>query len=612
MNVRAGCPDVLGAWRRGVVVALAITVMQPADIRSAGSQEPSPNRAAALSRSWKELRTPAFAVMGDAPESVLASISADIEAFRTAFRTLFPAAKIESPVPMSVVVFKDDASFSRFKPRDSRGRPMANVGGYFASEAYANLIVFGSAGNDLNFRTIFHEYAHYLLHRSGRPMPTWMDEGLAEFYSTFTARYQGKTVLGRSWSPTLSTLRNRTFIPVRTLVAPPSGQMEKMWRTPGWIAQFYAESWALVHYLIIERQASMNRYLDALGGSRSADEAFREGFGVDIETVDRELREYVRRFSFSAITVDAIDQRSQTVPAVRMREAEVRQFHGRLLLTQGAFDDAETEAQAALALDPANVDAQITLAQARGGRDRRAEAIAMLEDVARTTPSHAAGQYYLGRLLAANWRHDEALIAFERALRIDDAVSAPWMGLAASALALGRDAQASASFQHALQIESNPGLYWSHATDAFAFGRDIAAASAVRVYIDHVGWGDEGAQYTAFMAALAYQRAGQLDEAEKILALAEEAIQPKTWTFNVLQFLRGRVAADQFLAAARDLGPETEAHTYIGFKEQIAGHDALALGHFRWVVDRGAKTYREYTMVKRELDRLEQIARKRQ
>jgi tetratricopeptide (TPR) repeat protein len=559
--------------------------------------------ASALSRSWKELHTTSFTVTGDAPESVLSDARAEIDAFRASVRQLFPRLPIDAPVPMMVVIFRDDDEFTRFKPRDSRGRPMGNVGGYFTSRPDANFIVFASSTESFNYRTIFHEYTHYLMHRSGQRLPMWLNEGVAEFFSTFTRRYQGKTVLGRASGDSLNALKDRTFIPLRTIVSPSSSELEKMWRSPGWISQFYAESWALTHYLIIKRQTSLSGYLDALSNGRSQDEAFRQGFGVDLETVDRELRDYVRSLLFSAILYDPVDDSSRPVAASRMREAGVHELLGRLLLDHGALDEADREVQAALMLDEADVNARVGLARIRMSQGRTDDAIAILDAISKAAPSSLPAQYYLGVALASAWRHADALAAYDRALAINKMVPATWMGVSASALALSRDAQANAALQQALLIESDPARYRTHALDAFAMGRDLVAGAATRSYLERTSVGEESAQYAAFLGGLAYLRAGKGEEADKILQSAQDAIDPRTWQGEVVQYLRGRTSGEQLLTAARDLGQQTEAHAYIGFKESIAGKDADARQHFSWVIERGSRNYVEYTMVKRELDR---------
>jgi len=560
--------------------------------------------ASAPSRSWKELRTPAFTVAGDVPEGALSDARAEIDVFRAAIRQLFPGLSLDSPVPTLVVIFKDDDEFTRFKPRDNRGRLMRNVGGYFRTQPDANFIVFASAGQEFDDFTVFHEYTHYLLHRTGRRLPGWMEEGVAEFYSTFTRRYQGKTVVGRPRADLLSSLKDRTFIPLRTIISPSPSELEKMWRTPSYISQYYAECWALTHYLIIQRKVTFSRYLDALSSGRSPDDAFREGFGVDVEMADQELRDYSRRLLFSAIAYPTFDDGSKAVATSRMREADVHQLFGRLLLDRGAFEEADREVQAALMLDEADVNARVGLARVRMSQGRTDDAIAILEAVSRAMPSSLPAQYYLGVALASAWRHADAIVAYDRALGINKMVPATWMGLSASALALGRDSQANAALQQALQVESDPARYHAHALNAFAMGRDLVAAAAVRSYLERTGLGEESAQYAAFLGGLAYLRAGKGDEADKILQSAQDAIDPKTWQSEVVQYLRGRTTGEQLLMAARDVGQQTEAHAYIGFKESIAGKDTDARQHFSWVIEHGSKNYVEYAMVKRELDRL--------
>jgi tetratricopeptide (TPR) repeat protein len=481
---------------------------------------------------------------------------------------------------------------------------MTNVGGYFTPQPDQNFIVFGSAGQSFDYLTVFHEYTHYLLHRSSQRIPAWMEEGVADFYSTFTRRYQGKTVVGRSRGDHLNLLKNRTYIPIRTIISPPSSQMEKMWRTPGWIGQYYAECWALTHYLIIERQVSFSGYLDALSKGRSQEDAFREGFGVDLETADHELRDYTRRVLFSAISYPPVDDGSAAVAASRMREADVHQLFGRLLLDNGAVDEANREVQTALMFDEANVNARVDLARLRMSQGRNDDAVAILDALSKAAPASLAVQHYFGVALSSVWRHEDALAAFSRAVGVNKMVSASWMGLSGAALALGRDSQANAALQQAMQVEDAPRLYRVHAGNAFAMGRDLVAGSAVRSYLERTGLGEESAQYAAFLGGLAYLRAGKGDEADRILQSAQDAIDPKTWQGEVVQYLRGRTTGEQLLMAARDVGQQTEAHAYIGFKESIAGKDADARQHFSWVIEHGSRNYVEYTMVKRELDRL--------
>jgi hypothetical protein len=75
----------------------------------------------------------------------------------------------------------------------------------------------------------------------------------------------------------------------------------------------------------------------------------------------------------------------------------------------------------------------------------------------------------------------------------------------------------------------------------------------------------------------------------------------------VLRYLQGQLDEAPFLRAARTVGEQTEARTYIGLKIALAGREDDALANFRWVAERGARTYLEYLLAKGELNRLKYV-----
>jgi len=74
----------------------------------------------------------------------------------------------------------------------------------------------------------------------------------------------------------------------------------------------------------------------------------------------------------------------------------------------------------------------------------------------------------------------------------------------------------------------------------------------------------------------------------------------------VLRFLSRQLDAAKFLASAKSIGEQTEAHTYIGFDLVEQGRIDEALQHLQWVVDHGAPNYAEYGMARAEMARLRQ------
>ena len=561
----------------------------------------------AQSPAWRQIVTPDFIVTGNAPTGELKRTLAEITRFRDALTRLFPTAVVTSPVPTYVVVMRDFRDFQRFQPRDSRGRTMQNVGAYFSREADANLLVLPAARGDNSLETIFHEYTHYFVSRNVRTaVPTWLNEGLAEFYSTFRGDYRGKTLIGSVPAYRARLLGSNTFVPLRDIVAPKD--LESTWRWQRQIGMFYAESWALVHYVMVERKNPTANpfaaYLATFAKSGNHDAAFVAAFGTDVDGMEKELRPYVRRVSLNAIVFDIQPDKDGLRDANPISAADTSALEGRLLLEASAFDEAERELAAVVKERPAHVAAQIGLARLRLTQDREDDAIASLQQVAAANPKDGAAHYYLGVALERAWRHEEALAAFGKAIQLMPGTPSPWSGLNSAALGLGRDSQAAAAVQNAMQVEWSPSYYWNQGIHALRLGRDDLAAASLATFLELRGTGEDQSVYPLFVRAIAARRAGRPADADAALDLAEKLEPPQEWTRTVLRFLQGRLDDMPFMRAAGNVGEQTEARTYLGFKLALAGRDDEAVSHFRWVAERGAKGYLEYDLARNELNRL--------
>lgn len=573
---------------------------------AAASQQPSGSPKPAISDSWKQIRTPDLIVAGNARTAVLQDILRELTRFRATLASLLPEVTTSGHAPTWVVVLKDDRAFTRFLPLDSRGRRRSNVGAYFMSREHANYMVLEGSGRELDLETVFHEYTHYLVSRNVRVnMPMWLSEGLAEFYSTFRGDFRGRTMLGAIPS-TARVISSATFVPLREIVMP--RDVEETWRWSTRINMFYAEAWALVHYIVVERKNpvpnAVGTYLSTLARTGSNDAAFKEAFGTDIEGMDRELREYVRRVSLDAIVINAQVDLSSKLDAQPMLEADVSALAGTLLFELGSLQEAERELAAAAKREPANAPMAVALARVRIEQDREAEAISLLEDVIGRAPGDGLAHYHLGQALAKVWRHDEALASFQRAIDLMPASPFPWARSSAAWLALERDTQAAAALSRAYQIEPLPSHYWAHGIAALRLGRNDVAAASLTTYLEQRGGGEDVSVYPLFVQAIANWRANRPADAEAALAKAEKASNQEKWTVTVLRYLQGRMDADQFLRSASTVGERTEANTYIGFKLALAGRQDEAEARYKWVVEQGSKNYLEYVLARNELERI--------
>src|SRR5262245_32793307 len=131
---------------------------------------------------WVSVRTKNFYLIGSANEKEIRKVALKLEQFREVFTKLFPNMKFNTPVPTTVVVFKSKSAYQPFGP--------PNSGGYFQAGQDVNYIALSTEtngeGDDAIFNIIFHEYTHLLVNNTFSNAPAWFNEGLAEYYSTFS------------------------------------------------------------------------------------------------------------------------------------------------------------------------------------------------------------------------------------------------------------------------------------------------------------------------------------------------------------------------------------------------------------------------------------------
>ena len=337
---------------------------------------------AAVKDEWTSVRSPNFTLVGNASEREIRKVAARLEQFRDVFTRLFPKVNFKTPVPTTVVVFKNDSSYKPYKPLYN-GKP-ANVSGYFQPGEDVNYITLtATTGADNPFRVIFHEYIHLLLNNNLQAVPAWFNEGLAEYYSTFELSDDRKALLGRAIANHVLLLRQR-FIPLRTLLA--VDHSSELYNEREKQSIFYAESWALVHYLVLgnegKRASQVSQAIARINAGATSEDAFRQSFGVELDQLEKELKEYVRRNTYpaqTAISDEKIRIDEASMQSAPITEAQALAYLGDLLLHINRPDDAAARLDQALALEPANGTAHAALGMTRLRQRRLADAQKHLE-----------------------------------------------------------------------------------------------------------------------------------------------------------------------------------------------------------------------------------------
>ncbi|HMF58479.1 MAG TPA: tetratricopeptide repeat protein [Pyrinomonadaceae bacterium] len=343
----------------------------------------APAKEAVAGETWTKVVSKNFTLIGNADEREIRQVAARLEQFREVFSRLSGNQGALASVPTTVIVFRTEEAFRPYKPL-YRGRP-SDAAGFFQSGSDTNYITLSTehrAGEA--YRIIFHEYVHLLVNDRMGDVPVWFNEGLAEYYSTVGASEDGARVwLGFPVRSHLATLRDTGLIPLRTLFSVEQDSPYYNERDKNGI--FYAESWALVHYLLQAndgaRASELYRFIELLGAGKPQGEAFTEAFGTDVETLEKELAEYVRRASYTsrAVTFPSRVEFDAGARGGAITESEALAHLGDLLLHLKRLDDADARLQEALRLDPHSALAHCALGLVRAKQKRYSEARAHLK-----------------------------------------------------------------------------------------------------------------------------------------------------------------------------------------------------------------------------------------
>ena len=339
---------------------------------------------------WLRVETAHLTLFSNASEAATVRIGTSIEVFRAALARIGPSLRADSPLPTSVFVFRDDLSFRPYKPRQKgrrAGAPM-NISGYFVKHRDGNYVGVDATPASNPWSVIYHEYFHFFLFNNFTDIPLWFSEGIAECYGTF--RIAGtKAEIGGPIQHHVHWLRQNPMIPPWRLYA--IGFDSPEYHEESRQGTFYAQSWALVQYLLWgpgSQSGGGVRFLRDLPRGASLSEAIASVTSANDADVLERLSAYVKKgsFAFSALAVENLieDDTTRVTPIAR----------DEVLYRLGDF---------LLHADP----------------DRLDDATRHFEEAIRLNPSHGPAHAGLGQVLQERRRYAEAKGAFEAAIGLD-------------------------------------------------------------------------------------------------------------------------------------------------------------------------------------------------
>src|SRR5579871_2190986 len=248
---------------------------------------------------WIEVRSPHFVVATTANEKQARRIADQFERMRSLFHALFPKLKIDPSAPIIVIAVKDDKDFRALEPQEYLAKGSLQLGGLFLRAADKNYVLLHlEAQGEHPYSTVYHEYTHLLMSKA-EWMPLWLNEGLAEFYEN-TNIEENDVILGQPSAEDIRLLLQSRLLPMSTLFS--VDQHSPYYHEENKGSIFYAESWALTHYLTVkdvtEHSHLLMDYVVLLSKGTDPVTAATRAFG-DLQKLQQALENYVSQSRYT-------------------------------------------------------------------------------------------------------------------------------------------------------------------------------------------------------------------------------------------------------------------------------------------------------------------------
>jgi len=312
---------------------------------------------------WVEVRSPHFVVATNSSEKQARRIADQFERMRSVFHVMFPKLQIDPDAPIIVLAIRDEKEFRALEPEAYLAKGQLKLGGLFLRAADKNYVLMRvDAEGEHPYSVVYHEYTHLLLAKAAEWMPLWLNEGLAEFYQN-TDIHEKDVALGQPSPGNIELLRQQRLLPLPTLFAVDSKSPYYHEENKGSI--FYAESWALMHYIQIkdfqEKSHRLAAYGDLLAKKVDPLTAASTAFG-DLKRLQDSLFAYIQqgRFSYFGMktTTEVDDSAFQAKP---LTAPQADALCADFLAYNQRTKDARELLDRVLQADPKNVTAHETM-----------------------------------------------------------------------------------------------------------------------------------------------------------------------------------------------------------------------------------------------------------
>jgi hypothetical protein len=334
---------------------------------------------------WTKIETPNFTLYTLDGEKEARRAAQQFEEAHRFFESLWR--KLDREKPIRILSFND--ANKAYEQMTLNKRSAA----FYLGAADADYIVMRDLSKD-SFPIAVHEYMHLVVRHAGLHLPLWLNEGLAEVYSTIEERKKdgrNHVLIGALPAMHLHFLNGTRLFELPRLLGVTQG--DKIYSAgDDNTHRFYAQSWALTHMLMLQKDytPSFNKVLAAAEKAEVTPADLEKVTGKTLAAIDKDLENYIRQAMFRGFLYDTkLKGKEAEVQLAALEPGEDELLLAGLKIYRADWKEHAAALEKAVARHPDSVFAQEmawALASRMGDRQKETAALGKALELKSASP----------------------------------------------------------------------------------------------------------------------------------------------------------------------------------------------------------------------------------
>jgi tetratricopeptide (TPR) repeat protein len=386
---------------------------------------------------WVEVRSAHFVVSSNAGDREARRIADQFEQIRALFHAAFANLRVDPAQPVLILAAKNENTMKMLLPEDWEVKGHVHPAGLYQQGEDKHYVILRVDSEGANpFHALYHEYTHALLHLNFTGLPLWLDEGLAEFYGN-SQLGEKESRIGTIDNTHLYILGQNKLLPIETLLN--VERSSPHYNEANRASVFYAESWALVHYLMMDEEAKkrqlLKNFLTTWDKSGSQIEAAQQAFS-DLKRFGEVIEGYSRQTRFLVGVIKNGQPAADKTYTVRtLQAAEVLALRADCAAHRNQLEQAQPLLEQAMQLEPNLAITHEAMGYYKYRKEDGSSADMEMKKAMELGSTSFVAPYYHGMLLLRGGLGSpevmqEAIKSFAKATQINPQFAPAFVGLA--------------------------------------------------------------------------------------------------------------------------------------------------------------------------------------